>query len=594
MFGLLGIGAAGTGLAACQADVDSGGTATGEPGTNNPEGAFHTAYPIEIPPTGHWNFAPGVIGAVNAGDGVWQYLVLACGGLWDWEAQEWLYLLADSFEFTETAFVYNLKSDLKWSDGSELNAKDVEATFWLRWLMNQQEWPMIKSMETTGDLQVTFELNDPSTVFERRVMKATILPAAVYGDFADKAKKLYESGAESDDDKVNDLRDEVQEWRPEDFETEVLFSGPFKFDPDQLSDASATLPKNEHGVLADQVKFKVIKVYNGETDDITPLVLNGTLDYATHGFPVSTQQEWEAKGMVTKISGVYSGMSLLLSQGKYEEFRDPLFRRALACAIDTEAAGVVSLDKSAMPSDRSGLTNLLSEQWLDEDTRGQIDPYAYDLDRATSLLEEAGWTKDGDTWKTPKGDAAKYKITFQSDYADYPPSAQFIAEGLTEFGIQIELDGVESANITDRMYAGNYDILTYSWGGGETHPHYSFSSAFINENYPIASAQGGRGFDYELKREIEGMGEVDIQKLVTQSGEGLDEDKQRELVQQLALIFNDQLPKVPVWERFGNNPSQDGPRVLAFPADDDPIWKSSAYSDNPVVQSIYKGTMEPS
>jgi peptide/nickel transport system substrate-binding protein len=247
-----------------------------------------------------------------------------------------------------------------------------------------------------------------------------------------------------------------------------------------------------------------------------------------------------------------------------------------------------------MPSDRSGLTNLLSEQWLDEDTRGQIDPYAYDLDRATSLLEEAGWTKDGDTWKTPKGDAAKYKITFQSDYADYPPSAQFIAEGLTEFGIQIELDGVESANITDRMYAGNYDILTYSWGGGETHPHYSFSSAFINENYPIASAQGGRGFDYELKREIEGMGEVDIQKLVTQSGEGLDEDKQRELVQQLALIFNDQLPKVPVWERFGNNPSQDGPRVLAFPADDDPIWKSSAYSDNPVVQSIYKGTMEPS
>ena len=90
------------------------------------------------------------------------------------------------------------------------------------------------------------------------------------------------------------------------------------------------------------------------------------------------------------------------------------------------------------------------------------------------------------------------------------------------------------------------------------------------------------------------MGEVNIQELVTQSGEGVDEDLQRELINQLALIFNQEMPKVLCWERFGNNPAQEGPRVLEFPADDDPIWMSNAYSDNPVVMALLRGDILPS
>ncbi|MGP9539638.1 ABC transporter substrate-binding protein [Brachybacterium sp. AOP43-C2-M15] len=595
LFGLLGLSAAGTGLVACQADTGGGdGEGGGDPGTNNPDGVFHGAWPYEAPPTGHFNYAPGVIGGIILGPGLWHHMVLAPGGLWDWSAEEWLYLLAEGFEFTENRFVYTLKPDLKWSDGSDLTAADVESTFWLRWLMNQQEWTMVSGLEATGDLEVTFELNDPSTVVERRIMKAPILPAAVYGEFGEKAKALQEDGQETDSDEANSLRDEVQEWRPEDNETEVLFSGPFAIDFGSVSDASITLPKNEHGLLADQVAFESLVVYNGETDDITPLVLDGTIDYATHGFPVSTQQEWEAQGVETKLSGTYSGMSLLLSMGRHEEFKDPLFRQALACAIDKESAGTISLDKSVQIPDMSGMPQLLSEQWLDDGTRSELDAYDFDDSRAASLLEEAGWTFSNGTWATPSGDAASYSITFQSDFADYPPSAQFIAEQLTEFGITIELDGIESPNMTERVHTGNFDIVTFSWGGGETHPHYAYSSAFITENEPISRNQGGRGMDYDLVREIEGMGEVDIQRLVTESGEGLDEDRQRELINRLALIFNSELPKVPVWERLGNNPAQAGPRVLSFPGDDDPIWASGSYSDNPVVQAMYKGDVMPS
>src|SRR5699024_4859191 len=153
--------------------------------------------------------------------------------------------------------------------------------------------------------------------------------------------------------------------------------------------------------------------------------------------------------------------------------------------IDSESAATISLDESAEVPDYSGMPQLLSEQWLTEETRAELDPYEFDLERAASLLEEAGWTNNNGTWETPSGETAQYSITFPSDYADYPPSCQFIAETMTEFGIQVDLDGIESPNIAERMNAGNYDLLAYSWGGGNPHPHFAYSSAFITENYPI-------------------------------------------------------------------------------------------------------------
>lgn len=599
LFGLLGIGAAGSALVACQATSDGGAQgertepADDEIGVNNPERVFHGGMPFVTPPAGHFNMVPGLTQQISLG--LYQNLTLPSGGLWNWADEEWLYLLVDSFEFTETEFVYNLKPDLLWSDGSDITARDVEATFWLRWLMNQQEWPMIAGLSVTGDLQVTFELDDPSTVFERRIMKAPILPAVTYGEFADRARSLFESGSSTDSEEAQELNTEVQEWRPEINEESVLASGPFNYDFGSISGASIALVKNSEGLFADQVGFERIVIYNGETEDITPLVLDGTIDYATHAFPISTQQEWEANGVHTKLPGIYNGTGLTLSIGRRPEFGDPLARQALACAIDKHEATVVAMDVSGRVSETmSGMASLLDEQWLDDDVRSELDPYEFDQDRAASLFEEAGWTRRDGRWLTPQGDAAEYQITFQSDQTNRPVIARYVSQQLGEFGIQIGLDGIDSPNLPARLYAGQFDIITSTWGAGEPHPHYAYSAAFIDENEPIARSHGGRGMDYDLVREIDGFGEVDIAAMVTESGEGLDEERQRELINQLALIFNRELPKIPIWERFGNNPCQEGVRILRFPDDDDPIWASGAYTDSPIMQLIYRGELQPS
>lgn len=588
-FGALGIVVTGAGiLTACQADTSEG---DGESGSANPEGRFHGGYPFTAPPTGHFNMVEGVTGAMSLG--VYSDLFMPGGGLWDWAAEEWLYLLAEGSETTETEFVYNLAPDLTWSDGSDVTPEDVMCTFSLRWLMNQPEWPTVTEFEQTGDRQVTFSVENPSVNLERQMLKARILPASMYGEFGDRARDFLESGEESDSSGAEELREEVQEWRPEN--DDIVVSGPFIWDFDRISEASLTLVKNDAGVLADQIEFQTIVLYNGETEDITPLVLDGTIDYATHNFPVSTVREWESMGLETKMPPALNGHAIMFSLGRRPEFADPLFRQAMAHCFDRDEARTIVQDEfGRTPEHLAGMPKVVADTWLDESTIAELNTYEFDHDRAAELLEEAGWSFANGQWMTPEGDPAEYDITFYSDHTAYPVLAQYLSEVLTEFGIPLGLDGIESANLDQRLHSGQFDIITQNWGSGELHPEYAFRNLFIDHNWPVSQNQGGRGMDYDLVREVEGLGEIDIQELIHQSGAGLDEEVQRERVNELALAFNRELPKITFYERLGNNPTQAGPRVLEFPPDDDPIWDSSLYSDNPVVMSMLRGVLKPS
>lgn len=588
LFGILGLGAASTGvLAACQADTSG----EEESGARNPEGVFHGGYPFPAPPSGHFNMVEGITNAISLG--IYSDLIMPGGGIWDWAAEEWLYLMAEGSETTETEFIYDLAPDLTWSDGTDVTPDDVMCSFSLRWLMNQPEWPMVTGFEQTGDLQVTFSVENPSAILERQMVKARIIPTAMYGDFGERARELLESGETTDGDAANELREEVQEWRPEN--EDIIVSGAFIWDFDRISDATLTLEKNDQGLLADQVEFQTIVLYNGETEDITPLVLDGTIDYATHNFPVSTVREWEAIGLETKTPVVLNGHSITFSMGRRPEFADARFRQALAHCIDREEAQLIVQDEFGQVSEHmTALPSVVQEQWIDEETISRLNPYEFDQSRAAELLEEAGWSLSNGTWMTPEGDPAQYDLTFYSDHTAYPALAQYLAEVLTDFGINIGLDGIESANLDQRRASGQFDMITTNWGSGELHPRDSFRNVFVVYNYPITQNQGGRGIDYDLVREVEGFGEIDIQAIVQDSGAGLDEEFQRERVNELAEIFNRELPFIPFYERLGNTPTQAGPRVLEFPPADDPIWDSSLYADNPMIILMLRGDLQPS
>lgn len=581
---------------------------------------FHAAYPYLDPGAGgHFNsFVTNAILTQLVPGTVYGDLILQPLGMYYWASGEWLPLLATEWSFIQSGsgasaspvagasaspvsgginvnvdtFEVKLREGAMWSDGTPITAQDLVDTLWLRRLMSQTEWKYLDSVEAVDDYTVHCHMGLPSTEVERYVIRiAYPRPSSVYGEWAQRARDLYEGGKTIDDPEGAQLLDQFTQFRPETFGP---VSGPFMIDEGSITNAQMTLVKNDQCWNADQVKFDRIINYNGETDTISAVVLSGDIDYATHGFAVATEQQMIENDIRVVRPPIYSGPALYMNFAKFPELEDKRVRQAFAHAIDRSQNGTIALGESGIAQEyMTGMSDNLVPQWLSEDAIAGLNKYEYNQEGAAALLEEAGWSKDGDIWLKPDGSEAIYELLFPAEFADWSAAGQDAAEQLTAFGIHIEPRAVTFTQQPIDVDQGNFDIAIRGWGSSNNpHPHYSYAQAFYTHN-TLARNQGGEGIAFPLVQETEVAGEVDLDQLTVESAEGLNVDAQRENVTTIAQVFNELLPIVPLWERYGNNAALEGVRVQEWPADDDPIWQNSPYADGIPVMLMYEGRLEP-
>lgn len=584
--------AAGAGLAACApAEPEGGGGGDGGGVT-----AFHGAWPFLPPPEGHFNFAgqpyAGVPTAI-IGDGLYRDLLVPPPALWLWAEEKWEYLIAESHELDAEAgtLTVKIKPDLTWSDGSALTSQDFLTTFYVQFIQRSPAWNFITSLEAPDDTTVVFGFENPPAVLERYVLKSNIVSTAQYGEWADRAKAIIDADGTMDEGDGEALGTEFQTFKPE----KVVVSGPYDFDYDSIANTQLTLVRNETGYGADKVTFDQVVLYAGETTEITPLVQSGDIDYATHGFAPASEKPFEEAGYTILRPPVYSGPALYLNQVAFPEFADVRTRKAFAYLIDREVNGQIALAESGKAVvNMVGFSDNFVEAWLTDEVAGKIDKYEQDTEKATALLEEAGWTKSGDTWKTPEGNDAAYEIQFPATYADWSASGKNIAEQLTAFGIAVTSRGLDDKQAPIDIDKGNFEMAIQAWGSSShPHPHFSFVTDLFVHNIPIAKNQGGKGYGFELQDVETSAGTVDLEELVNLSGEGLDVEEQKKNVSTVALAFNELLPIIPIFERYGNNPALEGVRVQGFPEPGDPILENAPYADNFVVLEMFRGAITP-
>ncbi|PMC74584.1 ABC transporter substrate-binding protein [Brachybacterium sp. UMB0905] len=582
---------AGAGMVACApAEPDGGGGGGGAGGT------FHAAWPFNQPPEGHFNVgAQPYAGLPNVvlADSPYRDLLVPPSALWLWADQTWEYLIAESHELDQDAktLTVTLKEGLTWSDGSKLTSQDYLTTFYVQFIQRSPAWDFITALEAPDEKTVVISFEDPPAVLERYVLKSNIISTAQYGEWADRAQKIVEAGGTMDEGDGEKLGTEFQEFKPEN----VIVSGPYDFDYDTITNTQLTLRRNDKGFNADTVKFETIIVYAGETTEVTSLVQSTDVDYATHGFAPASEKPFESAGYTILRPPVYSGPALYLNQGKFPEFKDVRTRRAFAYLLDRATIGQVSLAESGMAVENMvGFSDNFVDQWLTDEVKGKLEPYAQDTEKATALLEEAGWTKSGETWKTPEGKTAAYEIQFPQTYADWSAAGKNVAEQFSSFGIAVTARALDEKQAPIDIDKGDFEMAIQAWGSSaHPHPHFSFVTDLFVHNIPLAKNQGGRGYDFPLQDVETSEGTVDLEELVTRSGQGLDEEEQKKNISAVALAFNELLPIIPLFERYGNNPALEGVRVQGFPTEDDPILENAPYADNFVVLKMLRGEITP-
>jgi len=145
------------------------------------------------PQGAHFPPLSGVTGSIPTNLGYLNDMIMLPGGIYNWEKQQYYYLLADESSALSPdglTFNYKVREGLKWSDGSPLTAKDVYNTFVMRYAMQQPVFNYIKDIELVDDSNVKFALNSPAPIAVYWIMRERPTASAQYSAVVEDAAAL--------------------------------------------------------------------------------------------------------------------------------------------------------------------------------------------------------------------------------------------------------------------------------------------------------------------------------------------------------------------------------------------------------------------
>ena len=369
---------------------------------------------------------------------------------------------AESYTVSDDGLVwtFTMRDGLKWSDGSELNAKDFEYAF------KRVCDPEVAAPygETVMGMVVGYEDAIAGNLDALQVVasedgKTLTITLAYPCSYFD---KLAAFGTLSPVQKATvDANGDAWATSPETY----ICNGPYKI-AEWVPGERIVCEKNPYykggwdssRIVTDQITFLLLEdssasyaAYNsGEAVMIK--------DVPTEEIPSLTKAEDGGDFHVDPILGTYY---LNMNCG-IEPFNDPLVRKALNLAIDRDYVANVIMQGTYLPAYNfvgDGLTDV-SGYFIDnaiEANGGNTylsKDYEANKAAAKAALAEAGYP-DGKGFPT---------ITYSTNDAGYHvPVAEYLQSAYAELGITMNIDKVEWASFTPLRRAGDYEMARNGW-----------------------------------------------------------------------------------------------------------------------------------
>lgn len=556
-----------------------------------PNGTWFGTWPYVLPPEHSFNAFITTGGLETNLGALFRSYVQLPMTFYMWATGEYKPLLADSWGFSDDNSYYwtKIREDANWSNGDPVTADDVIATYAIGRIMGWSDFAYIDRLEKVDEKTVNYIFleGQQSLLAERFILKNYISPAKTYGDLAAKAQELYDSGKTKDDAEWTALIDEINAFRPE----ELLASGPYIYTMDDVGDAYMTLHWQPNSIFSDSVKFGEIRVWAGETEVTTPLVLNGEIAHATNVYPPSTLDAFASAGVNTVSIPRGYGPALLF-QHDVAPWNIKEVRQAVALVIDrTENAFLTNGLGATGTVYMSGLADSMVPVWLSQEVIDQLDRYELDTERATELLTSVGFSKNADgKWADADGNVITSEFKFPAEFADFAGMAQNAAEQMNEFGFDITTRAVPWQQAAEDIRNGDFELSVWSWSAGSPFAARQFFAPIQRFNY-VGLTQGQKGMNFPMELEWEGQ-QIDLNQMINDTSAGLDVEKQKELTEQVALIINELMPYVPLNMLVSVEPFNTD-LIDGGPAADDPILQNPSGIDHFVIYHLLTGVLGP-
>lgn len=436
----------------------------------------------------------------------------------DPETLEWRGLLAEDWEVSEDGLTitFNLRRDVNFSDGQPLTAEDVVFTF--DFIMNEAiaapryraYLSKIDDVVALDDYRVVFRFAEPYFNSLSLAGQLEVMPAHFYRRYLDDPRTFNESRGL------------------------LLGSGPYRlanpegWTPDQ---GRVELERNPRywGPVDPPFERIVWRVIENDSARLTTF-RNRDIDVYT-ARPREFQQLQEDQALQQRVHGfeymspIASYSYIAWNQKRGEEatiFADPRVRLALSHLTDVERV----LDEVFLGYGEPAVSPFSPRS---EQHDPALQPIPYDLERARSLLKEAGFDdRDGDgILEDADGRRFEFELTFFQDSEDTRRMVLFLRDIYARAGIIMHPKPTEWSVMLESIRRKDFDAITLAWTSGvETDIFQMFHSSQTLDN--------GDNFIHYQNPELD--------RLIDQARATVDEEERMPLWRQAERILYEDQP----------------------------------------------------
>lgn len=211
---------------------------------------------------------------------------------------------------------------------------------------------------------------------------------------------------------------------------------------------------------------------------------------------------------------------------------DQKVRQAVFHAINREDTFLAVNKAMPYPKDMEQLNNhvLMTNQEGYKDTSGDFGKY--DVDAAKKLLQDAGYTIDGDT-ATKDGTPLEITYVYNDGSKTNEAVVPVVQENLKAIGITMKVQKVPPTDLFSKyVIPGEFDLTLFGWSG----------NPFLSSGDAIWKSDGEQNFGK--------VGSPDVDKLVDAASVETDEDKRIDDINEYDAKLWELAGTLPLWQSY--------------------------------------------
>lgn len=254
--------------------------------------------------------------------------------------------------------------------------------------------------------------------------------------------------------------------------------------------------------------------------------------------------------------------------GNAEAFADINFRHAFSLAMDrTSMVDIAGFGYPVVNQHASGLPPRF-DSWRNKAAEGEHDVWmAYDVDKANKVLDDAGYKKGADGFRTtPKGQPIAFSIAVPNGWTDWIDAVQIGVEGLRKIGVNASVATPEYEQWQKQILDGTLDAVMNSRADGPT--------PFRGYYQSLSTSFGGR-----ITSAPSRYSNVELDKVFDAYRKATSEEERHKLFDQVQLIVAAEFPVVPVfngptWFQYSTK------RFTGWVTKDEPVMNPEDHDNN--------------